>query len=268
MTATTSKLGADMTDEQILAVVDECFGRAHYEMDNREWICFARALLARQPAAIDKGTVLSYCPSQFGKQPHAFNHQKCGYCGVAAPLANEASKPAPLVEQDERGAFEEWARDEGMDLERGIIGAGAYNNASTQACWRGWKHRARAASTSANVAQGAEAEAAVPKPAMERAFSSEAMGRRDELALSDRHAETPKLLALLGLPLIDSISLYDVRVKLERALAAPPAQTALTDDVLMQAIADTAARGHVWASRALSNFRAAVREALRSPNDA
>ncbi|MGY6129146.1 Lar family restriction alleviation protein (plasmid) [Paraburkholderia strydomiana] len=42
----------------------------------------------------------------------------------------------------------------------------------------------------------------------------------------------------------------------------------LSEDVLMQAIADTAARGHVWASRALSNFRAAVREAATSPNDA
>jgi len=40
-----------------------------------------------------------------------------------------------------------------------------------------------------------------------------------------------------------------------------PASAALTDDVLMQAIADTAARGHVWASRALSNFRASLREA-------
>jgi hypothetical protein len=46
------------------------------------------------------------------------------------------------------------------------------------------------------------------------------------------------------------------------------AHEALTDDVLMQAIADTAARGHVWASRALSNFRAAVREAAKSPDDA
>jgi hypothetical protein len=45
----------------------------------------------------------------------------------------------------------------------------------------------------------------------------------------------------------------------------PPA---LSEDVLMQAIADTAARGHVWASRALSNFRAAVREAATSSNDA
>ena len=39
-------------------------------------------------------------------------------------------------------------------------------------------------------------------------------------------------------------------------LAAP--QPALADEVLMQAIADTAARGHIWASRAISNFRAAL----------
>jgi hypothetical protein len=38
----------------------------------------------------------------------------------------------------------------------------------------------------------------------------------------------------------------------------PSACVALSEDVLMTAIADTAARGHVWASRALSNYRAAI----------
>lgn len=41
---------------------------------------------------------------------------------------------------------------------------------------------------------------------------------------------------------------------LANALAAET--PTLSEDVLMQAIADTAARGHVWASRALSSFRA------------
>ena len=55
---------------------------------------------------------------------------------------------------------------------------------------------------------------------MEQAFSSSAMGRRDEVPFADRHAETPELLALLGTPLIDAIAQYDVRMKLERALSA------------------------------------------------
>lgn len=64
------------------------------------------------------------------------------------------------------------------------------------------------------------ADAAAPISGMERAFSSDAMCRRDEIALLNRHAETPRLLALLGLPLIDSIALHDVRVRLEHALDA------------------------------------------------
>jgi hypothetical protein len=58
------------------------------------------------------------------------------------------------------------------------------------------------------------------------------------------------------------------RAACTQSTATQPAQTALTDVVLMQAIADTAARGHVWASRALSNFRAVVRQAAKSPDDA
>ena len=41
--------------------------------------------------------VTSYCSSRFGKQPHAFNHQKCGYCGIAAPAA-----PAVAPTEDEK----------------------------------------------------------------------------------------------------------------------------------------------------------------------
>lgn len=38
----------------------------------------------------------------------------------------------------------------------------------------------------------------------------------------------------------------------------PSARVALSEDVLMQAVADTTARGHIWASLALSNYRAAI----------
>jgi hypothetical protein len=41
-------------------------------------------------ATVQSGEAVSaYCPSQFGKQPHAFNHQKCGYCGIAAPQSSQ-----------------------------------------------------------------------------------------------------------------------------------------------------------------------------------
>jgi hypothetical protein len=63
----------------------------------RETDAYRAALTAEKVAA---EPVASYCPSQFGKQPHAFNHQKCGYCGIAAP-----QQPAQSAEQDERAAF-------------------------------------------------------------------------------------------------------------------------------------------------------------------
>lgn len=48
---------------------------------------FSSALLsASKPAAPAQSgeAVASYCPSRFGKHPHAFNHQKCSYCGAVA----------------------------------------------------------------------------------------------------------------------------------------------------------------------------------------
>ncbi|MFM0435947.1 hypothetical protein PQQ84_05765 [Paraburkholderia strydomiana] len=95
-------------------------------------------------------------------------------------------------------------------------------------------------------------------------------------------SEIAKSLRLVGLTEVDEaadlIEQQAARIaELEAQIAAVApavdaqpvaAHEALTDDVLMQAIADTAARGHVWASRALSNFRAAVREAAKSPDDA
>lgn len=58
-----------------------------------------------------------------------------------------------------------------------------------------------------------------------------------------------------------------IRERIEQEQAAPTPAAAqdergsLTDDVLMRAIADTAARGHMWASRALSDYRVQARAA-------
>jgi hypothetical protein len=68
--------------------------------------------------------------------------------------------------------------------------------------------------------------------------------------------------------LVHFVRKYMARAASTQYTATQPAQTALRDDVLMQAIADTAARGHVWASRVLSNFRAVTRQAAKSPDDA
>jgi hypothetical protein len=110
--------------------------------------------------------------------------------------------------------------------------------------WEGWQ--ARAALTAEKVANGAEAKLEfMPVDSMQHAIvygSTEAIG-----ALKARMKRDYRVASLMS---------------------APPAQTALTDDVLVQAIADTAARGHVWASRSLSNFRAVARQAAKSPDDA
>jgi hypothetical protein len=142
----------------------------------------ARALLARQPAAIDKQEAKEKCPNCNGTGSHGgrfhtdgkgateYEPYKCDMCEgfgtVAAPLANEASKPAPSVEQDERGALNADVR---AFLEN-LAEAGS-EPLNSVAAYRDKESRrhfmvevrngarallARAASTSANVAQGAE----------------------------------------------------------------------------------------------------------------
>ncbi|MDP9645860.1 hypothetical protein [Paraburkholderia caledonica] len=174
--STTSKLGADMTDEQILDMA-----KAHFVDATRisTVLSFARALLARQPAAIDKQEAVAWPVPlsietnyeigqtvelifESDEDAETFSRLYSEQMGdklpqedcnlYTTPLANEASKPAPSVEQDERGAISEhdakgleiiasWMDRDGLiepaEFLRGIA--------------------ARAASTSANVAQGAEA---------------------------------------------------------------------------------------------------------------
>ena len=102
MTATTSKLGADMlTDEQILEIAREYQtvvpGNCLYILE------FARALLARRPAAIDKEAVEGYAFRSDGKlwivtdPVVAMKWQEQGF--QVTPV-----HAAPSVEQDERGA--------------------------------------------------------------------------------------------------------------------------------------------------------------------
>jgi hypothetical protein len=124
MTPTT---GADMTDDEIKSLAKQHY--AMYDHWQIDLVAFARALLARQPAAIDK--------------------------------------------QDERVAFEAaWSKvyDTGDFLLRHYSITEQYVNHDTQRAWEGWK--LRAASTSANVAQGAEAVASLRRIAHElRAYN-------------------------------------------------------------------------------------------------
>ncbi|MFM0689280.1 hypothetical protein PQQ77_25120 [Paraburkholderia strydomiana] len=179
---------------------------------------------------------------------------------TSTEIAGEAMTDAVNDGQSERAAFEAdyamvwnaamkengWGGGHTADDVKALREGDTYGEGRhyLNARWEGWQ--ARAASTSANVAQGAEAKLEfMPVDSMQHAIvcgSTEAIG-----ALKARMERDYRVASLMS---------------------GPPAQTALTDDVLMQAIADTAARGHVWASRALSNFRAVMREAAKSPDDA
>jgi hypothetical protein len=163
--STTSKLGADMTDEQI-----ERLAQTHLTAgDDGEVfgvVKFARALLARRPAAIDNEATWAperiwlqrgigeegshtWCEHQIGEDSIGEAIEEAEYVRVdAAPLANEASKPAPLVEQDERGAISEH---DAKGLE--IIASWMDRDGLIEPAEFLRNLAARAASTSANVGQ-------------------------------------------------------------------------------------------------------------------
>jgi hypothetical protein len=101
MTATTSKLGADMTDEQIDRLWDGCAKTdpsfTHYMAARK----FARALLARQPAAIDKAAATVYVDccecaecGHIGINDSHDTDASCGYpCGWTGPSPVEDKCP-------------------------------------------------------------------------------------------------------------------------------------------------------------------------------
>jgi hypothetical protein len=116
MTATTSKLGADMTDELAENIARHC-GEASILAGNE--VCKSlmvkaadtiRVLLARQPAAIDKETECNCASNPHAEGCPVTAHVRAMFAASgesaygAAPLDKEGGKPAPSVEQDERGA--------------------------------------------------------------------------------------------------------------------------------------------------------------------
>jgi hypothetical protein len=116
MTPTTSKLGADMTDdlaENIARHCSEASILAGNEVCKSLMVKAAetiRALLARQPAAIDKeaeyalvkrGDLVEHSHPQYGGGLFATED-----CFVDAPLANEASKPAAPISLEQIKALE------------------------------------------------------------------------------------------------------------------------------------------------------------------
>lgn len=282
MTPTTSKLGADMTDESLEELASACglYGvRKAAAAYAREVI----ALLARQPAAIDKQEARDAFDAWNDSQTalefddaEAENHARfiftAGY--NAAPLANEASKPAVRNCQTGWADFCLMAKHDGVtcpsescDIDDGIRAAPSVEQddpTDYEALER--EHLG-----------DAEKRTGIYAPSVEQDERGAFDLPKALRMLADEHIHNPALsMRLLGLARAASTSAnvaqgaeMHICGECDRQFrAAPPVQTAPTDDVLMQAIADTAARGHVWASRALSNFRAAVREAATSPNDA
>jgi hypothetical protein len=212
MTATTSKLGADMlTDEEIFAIADDNdSGRAmsgRRLFSERNLLLFARALLARQPVAIGKGAVrdCAVCGGT-GDVSGEYPGEACQTCGGSGKAQEHA---APSVEQDERGAFIE-AYMEARAASVAQAGAVFDNDWPAKQMWSAGIAYARAASNSANVAQGAEA------------------------ALSDAISAVEKA-GYKVVPVTDWTALAKIGVRQNSASAmsdnaAPPAQTALTDD--------------------------------------
>jgi hypothetical protein len=226
---TTSKLGADTAENQIatltrLAMILEA-GQAENGIDLARQATYAealRALLARQPAAIDKEAVAwrlrledgSFDYSDCEVKPSEADLLDASERGrlfeplYAAPLDTGASKTAaPSVEQDERGAFIE-AYMEARAASVAQAGAVFDNDWPAKQMWSAGIAYARAASTSTNVAQGAEAELEfMPVDSMQHAIvygSKAAIG-----ALKARMERDYRIASLVP---------------------APPAQTALTDD--------------------------------------
>jgi hypothetical protein len=206
---------------------------------------FARALLARQPAAIDKQEPVATLHddgrySWRGAKTHGFSYAGWRMEVYAAPLANEASKPAaPSVGQDERELIEllrnvchyadsvcgmlrqgGWpGKAEALESRiKAVIDFDANSRDKetnlpcpicngVEGCDHTVPERARAASTSANVAQGAG----------EQSGESFALWFRAEVQ-ADRLYGSDEEAAWAG-----------YKAAMDKC-AAPPAQTALTDD--------------------------------------
>jgi hypothetical protein len=145
------------------------------------------------------------------------------------PAADESAKPYYLIERQGSSPTVWWKGPVWADVTPDAAKAHRFaTRAEADTKIRIWTDH------SLFVSEHMDIEGA-PSNGMEQAFSSSAMGRRDDLALADRHAETPLLLELLGVPLIDGIANYCIRIKLERALAAQsePATVASKDAVTL-----------------------------------
>lgn len=95
-----------LTEEQILSVVDECFGRAHYDMDNREWICFARAIEAAAAAPAISDT--ANCATCGAVGTVTSTKARCTLCGMFADTAK------PTLKDHARRFVTDFSRDVGF----------------------------------------------------------------------------------------------------------------------------------------------------------
>jgi hypothetical protein len=275
-----------LTKEQIAAITDTYARRWNTTAAWNVKRCIenalidALALLARQPAAIDKQEAavtrddveqardrileqsknslfrsgVKICAGEILSPIEPCDKPPAGWTcsrtkGHEGPCA--ASFAAPSVEQDDPTDYEALEREHLGDAEKrtGIYAPSVEQD--ERGAFEAW----------------CQAEGISPDKSVQTGVYSYPSARVAWRAWQARAASTSAKVAqgAEALTWRDVIKSYPTP---DMTLTVPPAQTALKDDVLMQAIADTAARGHVWASRALSNFRAAVREAAKSPNDA
>jgi hypothetical protein len=136
------------------------------------------------------------------------------------------------VEQDERGTFEAWAK--GKFNLKPLSGEGAffYDKENTQAAWSAWQ--ARAASTSADVAQGAENTDDIAVDSFARAMKEKMAAARAKGRSGWEGCEPADLSRMLrehiekGDP--RDVANFCMMLWHHSAPIAPPAQTSTTDD--------------------------------------
>ena len=276
-----------MTEAEINEIAAQIYGTQATEQEIR----FARAILARQPAAIDKHAVPEgWKLVPVDPTPKMIDEAK-RYTWVAEEDATEAgiwrhmlaaSPPAPSVEQDERGAL---TPNQFAAIRAGCASLQKHGGyAPFGIVLQEMLDRARAASTSANVAKGAEASVDLLRMALFYLKGNLPDGPTDqelknstirqiELLISATPAQ-PSNVAQgaeavcehewepITKPHKECVKCGDVRLD-----AAPPAQTTLTA-TCGQLIAACTAYNEEMRKRNTANVGMAVPDAMRKAIDA
>jgi hypothetical protein len=268
MTATPNRLAEEvtMTDEQIIELAKQITGwtihfsipqepLGHFYDGHRHQasveriVHFARALLSASRPVVPQGFAIKRVEGHGWIIDPPSGSRWVAYEGTPAGeliQALAASSAAPSVDQDERRAFEAWARKQPKhivkDLQRyddnypDASRAGQYGHCTTATAWQIWQD-ACAASISPNVAQGAEHPDDV-------AVDRFAAAMKDKLAAARAKGRSgwqqcsPFVLSEMLRAHVDKGDPRDVANfcmmlwNLDWSIAAPPAQTAQPSVVL------------------------------------